>query len=90
MVLWIIIIFDIFQLLGRWPRRKEALKKQLIVDWVSGGSSFNILLVMLSFPGAPDCLQVDSAANISSVVMSGSGVGWAWLLSGGRGLFLLE
>ena len=37
---------------------------------MSGGISFSILFVILSFPGALYCLQEASTINISAVVMS--------------------
>ena len=55
-------MFEAFQFAGRWLSFNDALKIALSCSRVLRGQSFSILLVILSIPGAPLGLQVDSVA----------------------------
>ena len=63
-------MLDAFQFAGRWLSFNDALKIALSCSRVLRGQSLSILLVIMSIPGAPLGLQVDSVVCISSRVMS--------------------
>ncbi len=87
--LWIILIFDFFQAGGRWLRLSDALKISLRRARMFGGLFLSMLFVMLSVPGAPLALHVESAWIISSGVMVSAVEAGVFGVSGSSGSMLI-